>query len=220
MLQERASADRLLLLAIAFELLSYKRPRKIRRCRSTIIKVIPPLPGNHVPPSAQSPGAPGAKAAPGANNHALPDVHSPGAAGTTAVGTRTRTDNAAIPAGNHMLPGAQQRGGAPVGTAVETPLPQAAVTPPPPPHTRVAPPSPPSHAAVTPPPPTPHAAVLRRHQLRIQVRFRRRLRIGRQLHHRRLHAAVAPLPPPPRVAVPAPPRPPAAKPKCQPGQQC
>jgi hypothetical protein len=85
--------------------------------------------GNHALPGVQSPGTTGAKVAPGANtatlpgNHTLPGVQSPGPAGTGAA-----------------------------GTAVHTPPPHAAVTPPPPPPHAVTPPPPPPHAAAPPPP--------------------------------------------------------------------
>ena len=55
--------------------------------------------GNHALPGVQSPGATGAKVAPGGNtatlpgNHSLPGVQPPGPAGTGAAGTKTGTSN-------------------------------------------------------------------------------------------------------------------------------
>jgi hypothetical protein len=188
--------------------------------------------GNHALPGVQSPNTTGAKVAPGANaatlpgNHTLPGMQPPGTAGKGPADTKAGTGNTATLPDNHALSGAHQHGRTTIGTTATTngaaspssgtgPTPpvnkptNTVVTPPPahavvtpPPHAALAPPSP--RAVVTPPPPPAH---------------------GTTTPPPPPHAAT---PPPPRLATPAPPpkgpppRPsgPAAKPKCQPGQQC
>jgi hypothetical protein len=150
--------------------------------------------------TGNAPVGQGAKTGPGnaatiQGNHTLPGVQSP--PGITGAKVAPGANTATLP-GNHALPGVQSPGitgtgaaGTPPPHAAATAPPHVAVTPPPP-HTALTPPAPPPHVAVTPPPPPPHAAA----------------------------------PPPPRVAAPAPrpggppPPGPAAKPKCQQGQQC